>query len=227
MAWRKVFAMQPLFRFAQLILLLGSSSMTLAQSPETGVKIIVSTEKSDSSRTSQNAPATRHNIIKINPLSLSVGQLSVFYEHALTRQVSAVVGYGIGGNNFSFGSALAQGGCTYQRGTLEIRRYWGKNGIKGWYTGPYLRVSQLRVSHFEPNPAGQHVTGSWQVQHSLVWMPGILAGHQWLIRRFAFEVFAGLQGQIVAGTLDRSNQVVEGMTSPVSYRVGLTVGLPF
>jgi hypothetical protein len=169
----------------------------------------------------------RRNAIKINPLSLAAGQLSAFYEHAFGNRVSAVVGYGIGGNTSNFGSTLAQGGCTYRRGTLEVRRYWGGNGIKGWYTGPYLRVSQLRASYFEEEPAGQHVTGSWKVEQSLIWIPGIMVGHQLLTRRFAFDAFAGLQGQFVADELKSTNQVVEGMTSAVGLRVGLAVGLPF
>ena len=178
-------------------------------------------------RPAKAAPETRHNVLKINPLSLAVGQLSVFYEHAFSARLSVVVGYGIGANNYSFGSRLEHGGCTYQRGTVEVRRYWRNQGLRGWYTGPYLRVAQLRESHFTADPPGQHLIGSWQTQQALIWVPGFMIGHQLVTRWFVLDSFAGLQAQVVAGSLNRSNQVVEGMTSAVALRVGLTVGVPF
>ena len=172
-------------------------------------------------------PSSRRNAFKINPLSLAAGQLSVFYERALTDQTSVVVGYGVGANNGGFGRKLENGGCTYRRATVEVRRYWKKPALRGFYAGPYLRLTQLRESYFKKEPPGQNVNGSWQTQQALIWIPGVMAGYQLMTKRFVLDGFVGLQAQLVAGTLLRSNQVVEGMTSAVGLRVGVAVGMPF
>ena len=172
-------------------------------------------------------PALRHNIIKFNPLSLLAGGVSVFYERLLTPHVSVVVGYGSGGPGFGFRRELATGEYTYRRGTVEARYYFGRRGPAGLYAGPYLRGGTLRAMQFEPDPPTQYLTGTYQTRQATVWVPGALVGYQLLRKWVAIDAFVGLQAQLLDGTVNRSNQVVEGMTSPVALRTGLAVGVPF
>lgn len=172
-------------------------------------------------------PALRHNIIKFNPLSLLAGGVSVFYERLLTPHVSVVAGYGCGGPGFGFRRELGTGAYMYRRGTAEVRYYFGSRGAAGLYAGPYLRSGTLRESHFEPDPPTQHFTGTNKTAQATVWVPGALVGYQLLRRWVAIDAFVGLQAQLLDGTINRSNQVVEGMTSPITLRTGLTVGVPF
>ena len=172
-------------------------------------------------------PALRYNIIKFNPISLIVNSVSVFYERLLTPHVSVVVGYSCGGPGYGFRRELGTGQYLFRRGTAEARYYFGKRGGAGLYAGPYLRAGTLRESHFEPDPPTQHFTGTNKTAQATLWVPGVLVGYQIMRRWVAIDAFAGLQAQFVDGTINRSNQVVEGMTSPVTLRTGLTVGVPF
>ena len=172
-------------------------------------------------------PALRHNIIKFNPLSLMAGGISVFYERVLTPHASVVAGYGSGGPGFGFRRELVKDEFTYRRGTVEFRYYFRGQGAGGLYAGPYLRAGTLRVSHFEPDPPTQHLTGTYQIRQATVWVPGALVGYQLLRKWLALDAFVGLQAQVLSGTVNRGNQVVEGLTSPVALRTGLTVGVPF
>ena len=172
-------------------------------------------------------PALRHNIIKFNPLSLLAGGVSVFYERLLTplsRRSSATA---------AAARASASGG-SWERGHTgtgaappQPATTSGGRGGAGLYAGPYLRAGTLRESHFEPDPPTQHFTGTNKTAQATVWVPGMLVGYQLLRRWVAIDAFAGLQAQLVDGAINRSNQVVEGMTSAVTLRTGLTVGVPF
>ena len=218
----------PELRLCGLLLLLGWPGPAAAQGPGTGPGAAAKAAVPDSLQpASATSPTRQRNALKINPLSLAAGQLSAFYERALTKQISVVAGYGVGGNKANFGRQLENGGCTYQRVTVELRRYWKKQALAGFYVGPYLRLTQLRESYFEELPPSQRVNGSWRTRQALIWVPGVLAGHQLLTKRFVLDSFVGLQAQLVAGTLQSSNQVVEGMTSALALRVGVAVGMPF
>ena len=176
-----------------------------------------------------SGPHPRHNVIKINPLSLAVGSFSLFYEHSLTSRLSVVVGYGSAGRDFGFSNQIDNGKYNLRRGTVELRRYWsrGKGPLSGLYAGPYLRAGALQESRHVDDPPGQHITGRWQTNTAFVWAPGVMGGYQLVARWVAIDAFVGLQAQIVSGNLAGSNEVVQGLTSAVAPRVGLTVGIPF
>lgn len=177
-------------------------------------------------------PTQKHNVLKVNPLSLLAGQLSLFYERSLSRQTALVMGYGIGGNTDNFGRRLEPGGATYRRVTLEFRRYWMPNQLTGFYTGPYVRWSRLTVSQFVYDQQGEAIRDFQGIrlttqQQNTIWIPGLLAGGQLIARWFCLDGFVGIQRQIVVGTAVRGNQFVGGMTSPWALRLGLSVGLAF
>lgn len=174
----------------------------------------------------------RLNRIKINPFSLSVGQLSLFYERSLTKHVTLVAGYGMGGNRANFGTRLEAGGATYRRVTLEVRRYWQPNRWAGLYAGSYVRINRLTVSQFLydqqgtalKNNSGDRLTYSRQ---AYVWAPGVLAGVQLTAKRFCFDGFLGVQRQLSDGASLGSNQLLEAMTAAWAVRIGGSVGIAF
>ena len=174
----------------------------------------------------------RQSVVKINPLSLLVGHLSASYERVLTDSLSIVIGYGMGSNRWNFGTQLYEGGCTYQRITLEARYYWKGNVLNRFYVGPYLRFSRLTESYFVLDSQGksiQNSDGNRQTATHLagIWIPGVQVGRQVQKKRFCLDGFVGLQLQLVSGTLNRSNQLVEAMTGLFMVRTGLNLGLAF
>lgn len=174
---------------------------------------------------------SRYNVVKINPFSLLAGQLSLFYERSLTPTIACTLGYGMGGNRTNFGRQLEPGGAIYQRGTLELRRYWSGRRLIGFYTGPYLRLSRLTSSQFVYDSGGNAIRNSAGVrlttnQRTFIWIPGVMAGGQASIRRFYFDAFLGLQRQLATGRLE-GNQFVEAMTAPWALRFGLCAGVAF
>lgn len=205
--------------------LLGSET-AFAQAPGTVTPQSARPATADS--TSQFSEASRvqpsRNVFKINPLSLLAGGVSVFYERAITKHTSLVVGYGSVGKHFGFSNEIAQGSSLFRRGTIEVRHYWAGTAPGGFYTGPYLRVGQLRDSYYAKTDP---TNGSWKLEQAVIIAPGLLAGYHLVQKHFALDGFAGLQAQVVNGSLQSSNQVVEGFISSVALRVGLTVGLPF
>lgn len=172
------------------------------------------------------APAPRRNVLKLTPL-VALGQLSAFYERSLTERVSVVVGYGTGGRNRDFGQSLGPGGYYYRRGTVELRRYW-KNGLRGWYAGPYLRVGTLRESYSYYLPPGPPGPVGWREQQARLWTPGVLLGHQLLTRWLALDTFIGLQSTRGGGAWVGANSFPEAMASSgLAVRIGLSVGVSF
>ncbi|GAA4452772.1 hypothetical protein GCM10023189_16700 [Nibrella saemangeumensis] len=175
----------------------------------------------------------RHNIVKINPLSLALVQVSVFYERALSPRLSVVVGYGQGSNTRDFGRQTELGGGTYRRGTLELRRYFSNQGLKGFYIGPYMRF--LRITEFDyvydqQRQVVKNSNGTVQTvyRHANVWVTGVLGGYQVHAGRFTVDTFLGLQHQSLVGTLRRGNQFVEALTAEgIVARFGLTCGFNF
>lgn len=169
--------------------------------------------------------------IKINPLSLAAGHLSLFYEQALKRNISLTAGIATGGTGYNFGSRLAPGGAVYQRATLEFRRY-GKPQQKGFYVGAYLRLTRLTVSQFDYDQLGQVRTDSQGLRlatqtNAYIWAPGVLVGWQLIVQRFCLDGFAGFQRQMVTDSALGSNQLVEGITANWAPRIGLSVGFAF
>jgi hypothetical protein len=167
---------------------------------------------------------TSDNRLKVNPFSLLLGQLSVFYERGLTKHTSLVVGYGRGGNKADFGRQLEPGGVTYRRVTLEVRRYWTTKQLTGFYLGPYLRWSRLTVNRSVNNQQGIPQTTNEQAN---IWIPGLMVGHQLIKKWFCLDGFVGVQRQVVVGSLVTSNQLGEGMTAAFAPRIGLSVGIAF
>ncbi len=173
----------------------------------------------------------RQSVVKINPLSLLIGHLSASYERVLTDSLSIVIGYGMGSTRWNFGTQLYEGGCTYQRVTLEARYYW-KGNVTGFYVGPYLRFSRLTESYFVLDTQGKSIPNSDGTRQTAthlagIWIPGIQVGRQIQKKRFCLDGFVGFQLQLVDGTLTRSNQFVEAMTSLFMLRAGLNIGFAF
>lgn len=173
-----------------------------------------------------------HNLVKFNPFSLAAGQLSLFYERSLTQRTSLVLGYGFGNTDNYFGR-LQPGGAVYQRATLEVRQYMPQHGIKGFYWGPYLRLSRLTARNFILDQQGVALTNSEGVrlttnQQTFIWIPGGMVGFQTMNKWIAVDIFFGLQRQFPRNPRISSNQVAEAMTdNKWAPRFGLCVGFPF
>lgn len=109
-----------LWRVGTLLSMVVISNHLVAQPPESNLRPEPTSSVIDSLSTPKKPVVqARSNRLKINPFSLLAGQLSLFYERALTPQTAIVVGYGRGGNTDNFGRQLQPGGAIYQRLTLN------------------------------------------------------------------------------------------------------------
>lgn len=226
--------MNSLSKGSMVVLMLLLSGHLTAQSTQLDSRaqqIYLATDSLHSDKIIVAKPTT-YNRLKISPFSLLLGQLSLFYERALTNRTSLVIGYGTGGNRANFGRQVEPGGAIYQRVTLEGRRYWVTNRSIHLYVGPYLRLSRLTMSGFIydqqgnalKDPQGLRLTRQDQ---ALIWIPGLMVGGQWIKKWFCIDGSLGLQRQVVVGSPASSNQLVEAMTAPWAPRLGLSVGVAF
>ena len=181
-----------------------------------------------------NQPRGSRNALRINPLSLALGQVSIFYERALSDTISIVAGYGQAGLLPDFNPDLERGSSTYQRLTLEGRYYWQGRALSGFYAGPYLRVTRLLESYSLLDARGMTLTDSTGVTflppmiHPIwIWIPGGMIGHQFRGKRFSLDTFLGMQFQLSSTPRKGSNQVVEAMTSAIAFRAGVSLGVVF
>lgn len=200
--------------------------------PDSLIQPILALKDAQFEKHTASVAKRRYNFVKVNPFSLLVGHLSLFYERSLTKHFSLVTGYGMGGTGYNFGTQLESGGAIYRRVTLEVRRYWKPNQLTGFYAGPYVRLNRLTVSQFLfdqqgntlKDSSGDRLTFNRQ---AYVWAPGVLAGVQLMAKRFCFDVFLGVQRQVTVASSLGSNQLVEAMTAAWALRVGGSIGIAF
>ena len=139
-----------------------------------------------------DSAATRNNSLKINPLSLIVGDVSVFYERMLTKRASLVGGVGFGSETYEYHNANnpVPRLFHYKRATLEYRHYFRRRPLSptGLYAGVYGRYSKLRLDDYQFDNQGTIIRDQSgglvrATQQLYVWMPGALAGVQTSIGR--------------------------------------------
>lgn len=190
----------------------------------------------------QSAPdsvAVRRNIVKINPLSLLVGDVSLFYERVLTRRASLVGGVGFGSETFPYtnnkASVPSPGASTpgrfhYERLTVEYRRYLSQRhpAPQGFYAGVYGRFAQLTLDDYRVDSQGTFIRDAngglvEAVRQLYVWMPGTLIGWQATPKRMVIDLL--LQYLIPTSSTPMRSITPELMsTRRFAPRYGFTVG---
>lgn len=183
--------------------------------------------------------ATRKNLVKISPLSLLVGDVSLFYERVLTRHASLVGGIGFGSERFDYQNNKANvpspGTFHYERLTLEYRRYFDRRhrAPAGFYTGVYGRFSRLTLDDYQFDSQGEFIRDTngdlvKAVRQLYVWIPGGMIGWQTAPKRIVVDLFFGLQYQIpTSHTPLRSITPLLMSQQSFAPRYGFTVGYRF
>ena len=184
--------------------------------------------------------AVRRNVVKINPLSLVLGQVSIFYERAVSNRISLVGGVGFGSQLYTYPNNKANvpssGRFRYERLTLEGRYYLSRRHRApiGFYAGIYGRFARLMVDDYQFDSQGEFIRDQngilvREVRQMQVLMPGALAGWQAALgRRVALDLFFGLQYQIPTNSTPLHHTVPEAMsTKQLVSRAGLTFGYRF
>lgn len=119
--------------------------------------------------------SSEKNVLKVNTLSLIIGTGSIFYERALTDNLSGQLGagylnYGVSGDRFS-GLFL----------TPEVKIYPKANAIDGMYVAPYLRYNGLTLKTESEGKATLTSIGG-----------GVALGRQWITNSgFTMDLFFG------------------------------------
>ena len=184
-----------------------------------------------------DSAATRTNSLKINPLSLVVGDVSVFYERILTKRASLVGGVGFGSETYEYHNANnpLPRLFHYKRVTLEYRHYFHRRPLSptGFYAGVYGRYSGLTLDDYQfdnqgtiiRDPSGRLVRA---IQQLYVWMPGAMAGVQTSTPRVVVDLFLGLHYQLPTSSPPLKAVLPEQMSRKgFTPRFGLTLGYRF
>lgn len=184
-----------------------------------------------------DSAANWNNSLKINPLSLIVGDVSVFYERMLTKRASLVGGVGFGSETYEYHDPNnpVPSLFHYKRATLEYRHYFRRHPLSptGFYAGVYGRFSGLTLEDYLfdkqgtiiRDPSGTLVRTTRQLY---VWMPGALAGVQTSIARVVFDLFVGLHYQLPTNSPPLKSVLPELMSRKgFTPRFGLTMGYRF
>jgi hypothetical protein len=184
-----------------------------------------------------DSASTRNNSLKINPLSLIVGDVSVFYERMLTKRASLVGGVGFGWETYEYHNANTPSPRLfhYKRVTLEYRHYFPRRPLSptGFYAGVYGRYSGLALDDYQldnqgtiiRDPSGRLVRA---IQQLYVWMPGAMAGVQTSTPRVVVDLFLGLQYQLPTSSPPLKAVLPEQMSRKgFAPRFGLTMGYRF
>lgn len=184
-----------------------------------------------------DSSATRNSSLKINPLSLILGDVSVFYERMLTKRASLVGGVGFGWETYEYHNANMPSSSLfhYKRVTLEYRHYFRRRPLSptGFYAGVYGRFSGLALDDYLfdnqgtviRDPSGTLVRPTWQLY---VWMPGTMAGVQTSTPRVVVDLFLGLQYQLPTSSPPLKSVLPELMSRKgFAPRFGLTMGYRF
>ena len=184
-----------------------------------------------------DSAATRTNSLKINPLSLIVGDVSVFYERMLTKRASLVGGVGFGSETYEYHDPNMPSPSLfhYKRVTLEYRHYFRRRPVSpiGFYAGVYGRFSGLTLDDYLfdnqgtilRDPSGRLVRTTRQLY---VWMPGAMAGVQTRTPRVVVDLFLGLHYQLPTSSPPLKSVTPELMSRKgFTPRFGLTLGYRF
>lgn len=188
-------------------------------------------------QSTSDSAVTRNNSLKINPLSLIVGDVSVFYERMLTKRASLVGGVGFGSETYEYHdpnnplSSLFH----YKRVTLEYRHYFRRRPLSptGFYAGVYGRCSGLTLDDYLfdnqgtiiRDPNGTLVRATRQLY---VWMPGALAGVQTSTPRVVVDLFLGFHYQLPTSSPPMKSVLPELMSRKgFTPRFGMTMGYRF
>lgn len=188
-------------------------------------------------QSTQDSAPTRKNSLKINPLSLVVGDVSVFYERLLTKRASLVGGVGFGSETYEYHNANNPSPSLfhYKRVTLEYRHYFPRRALSptGFYAGGYGRFSELTLEDYLfdnqgsiiRDPSGSLVRSTRQLY---VWMPGAMAGLQTSTPRVVVDLFLGLHYQLPTSSPALKSVTPELMSRQgFAPRFGLTMGYRF
>lgn len=184
-----------------------------------------------------DSAAIRKNSLKINPLSLVVGDVSVFYERILTKRASLVGGVGFGSETYEYHNANNPSPSLfhYKRVTLEYRHYFRRRPLSptGVYAGVYGRFAELTLEDYLfdsqgtiiRDPSGSLVRPTRQLY---VWMPGAMAGVQTSTPRVVVDLFLGLHYQLPTSSPPLKSVTPELMSRKgFAPRFGLTMGYRF
>lgn len=184
-----------------------------------------------------DSAVNRKNSLKINPLSLIVGDVSVFYERMLTKRASLVGGVGFGSETYEYHNANNPLSRLfhYKRVTLEYRHYFPRRPFSpmGFYAGVYGRYSGLTLDDYQfdnqgtmiRDPSGTLVRA---IQQLYVWMPGAMAGVQTSTPRVVVDLFLGLHYQLPTSSTPLKAVLPEQMSRKgFTPRFGLTLGYRF
>ena len=158
--------------------------------------------------------STEKNVLKVNTLSLVLGTGSVFYERALSDNLSAQLGvgylnYGAGGTRFS-GLFL----------TPEVRFYPKQGAIDGMFLAPYLRYQNYTL---KVDAGGKGSLG--------VFGGGVAVGRQWITNSgFTMDLFFG--GHYGGATLKAEDETGENIFNVdpfdgFGFRIGFALGFGF
>ncbi|GAB3550004.1 hypothetical protein [Spirosoma fluminis] len=181
----------------------------------------------------------RKNVLKISPLSLLVGDVSVFYERVLTKRASVVGGFGFGSERFDYQNNKANvpspGRFHYERVTLEYRNYFSRRHAApvGFYAGVYGRFARLTLDDYQFDNQGEFIrdqNGSLvkAVRQLYVWIPGGMVGWQATPKRMVIDLFFGLQYQLPTSRTPLRSITPELMSrEALGPRYGFTVGYRF
>lgn len=183
--------------------------------------------------------ATRKNGVKISPLSLLVGDASVFYERVLTKRTSLVGGLGFGSQKFPYANNKANvpspGRFHYERLTAEYRHYFSRRHLAplGLYAGVYGRFARLTLDDYQLDSQDQfirdqHGTLVKPIRKVFVWIPGAMIGWQAAPKRLVIDLFFGLQYQLpTSATPLRWVTPLLMSKQGLAPRYGFTVGYRF
>lgn len=183
-----------------------------------------------------DSTVTRRNIVKISPLSLLVGDVSLFYERVLTKRASLVGGVGFGSEQFTYPNNKANvpspGTFHYERLTLEYRHYFSRRHLApvGFYAGLYGRFARLTLDDYQFDSQGaftrdQNGTLVKAVRQMYVWIPGGMIGLQATPKHIVIDLFLGLQYQLPTSNTPLRSIMPNLMSrETLAPRYGLTVG---
>jgi hypothetical protein len=155
------------------------------------------------------------NLIKINSLSLIMNTGSFFYEHKIDDGSSWQLGLGyMTGNNI--GTEKYTGLIL----TPEYRIYYSKNALSGYYLGPFLRYTNLKLEKEFDSSAKLSAFGG-----------GVVFGRQWVYYKgFVMDLFAGpiynaasINNAVGASTFNDPGMGLNGL----SIRFGISLGFGF
>lgn len=178
-----------------------------------------------------HAQKDRKNVIRINPLSLFLDNISTFYERGFTPRSSATIGI-----NYMNAGIIKVPLSGYGL-TLEYRYHTRKKEIKtpkGFYVGPWVRYQDYSVTGYvgikDPHGNVQNISGSVSASQYAV---GGLIGYEIIGKKgLAIDFFVGpyynyTSFGLSAGYSIISIPLISVPTAGVWLRSGISIGHAF